>query len=190
LRDPRLAQCPGKLTANSPGRVRVVAQVHGPQHGLAEVVGVVQRETLFFLLQEITSPAIMVDMRAELGDKVRFRRGPHEGRRGLVFEVKGKNVLVQADGDNEVIWVQVKDLTNFSLAARKAWKKMPERRVGRPKGSGTRGRISVTLRIDRELWASFRQAEVMGLVSDRTATINAWISEKLAELGRASSTAP
>jgi len=133
----------------------------------------------------------MIDMRAEPGDKVRFRRGPHEGRRGLVFDVQGNDVVlvtVQSDGDNAVIRVQVKDLTNYSLAARKAWKKMPDRRVGRPKGSGTRGRISVTLRIDRELWNSFRQAEVIGLVTDRTATINAWISEKLAELGRASST--
>jgi hypothetical protein len=100
----------------------------------------------------------------------------------------GDDVVVRLDGDIDVVRVQAKDVTNYSLAARRAWKKMPERRVGRPKGSGTRGRISVTLRIDRELWDSFRQAEVVGLVTDRTATINAWIREKLAELELAAST--
>ena len=127
-------------------------------------------------------------MRSEPGDKVRLKYGPHEGRRGLVVRLHGDDVVVRLDGDIDVVRVQAKDVTNYSLAARRAWKKMPERRVGRPKGSGTRGRISVTLRIDRELWDSFRQAEVVGLVTDRTATINAWIREKLAELELAAST--
>ena len=44
VRNPRLAPvCPGKLPADGPGRVGVVAQVHGPQHGLPEVLGVVER---------------------------------------------------------------------------------------------------------------------------------------------------
>ena len=43
LRNPRLTPVrPGKLAANGPGRVGVVAQVDGPQHGVPEVLGVVE----------------------------------------------------------------------------------------------------------------------------------------------------
>jgi hypothetical protein len=56
---------------------------------------------------------------------------------------------------------------------------MPERRVGRPKGSTVCDRISVTIRFDRELWQRFRIAETEGLIADRTATFNAWLEEHL-----------
>jgi len=51
-------------------------------------------------------------------------------------------------------------------------------------------RVSVTLRIDRDLWEQFQKRENQGLIEDRTAVINQWLREKLAELekqaGRAS----
>lgn len=74
------------------------------------------------------------------------------------------------------------DATNYSLAARKAWRRMPRRRVGRPKGTAKTDRVSVTLRIDRELWDHFRRAESAGLIQDRTALINSCIAQKLAEI--------
>jgi uncharacterized protein (DUF4415 family) len=43
-------------------------------------------------------------------------------------------------------------------------------------------RVSVTLRIDRDLWEQFQLKESSGLIDDRTATINNWLREKLAEL--------
>jgi uncharacterized protein (DUF4415 family) len=59
---------------------------------------------------------------------------------------------------------------------------MPARRVGRPKGTTKTDRVSVTLRMDREVWAQFQQAEAAGVIEDRTATINAWIATRLNDL--------
>jgi uncharacterized protein (DUF4415 family) len=74
------------------------------------------------------------------------------------------------------------EVTNFSLAARKAWQSMPHKRVGRPKGSRVCDRTSVTLRIDRDLWDEFRALESNERIKDRTTVINAMLREKLAEL--------
>jgi uncharacterized protein (DUF4415 family) len=62
---------------------------------------------------------------------------------------------------------------------------MPDRRVGRPKGSTVCDRVSVTIRLDRDLWESFRAAESTGYVTDRTATLNSWIRAQLGTLLRA-----
>ncbi len=78
------------------------------------------------------------------------------------------------------------DITNLSLAARKAWKSEPGRRVGRRKGTRLCDRVSVTLRIDRELWEEFRLKESAGIIRDRTSTMNAWLREKLKQLDCAS----
>jgi len=92
--------------------------------------------------------------------------------------------LVRLADSGELLAVAPALVTNFSLAARKAWKNMPHRRVGRPKGSRHCDRVSVTLRIDRELWEQFRQDESEGLIEDRTATINAWFRDMLDQLTR------
>ena len=54
----------------------------------------------------------------------------------------------------------------------------------RPKGARHCDRVSVTLRIDRELWEKFKQDELEGLIEDRTATINTWFREMLDKLKR------
>jgi hypothetical protein len=43
--------------------------------------------------------------------------------------------------------------------------------------------VSVTLRIDRDLWQRFTGLEEIGTIEDRTRVINGWFREKLAELG-------
>ena len=43
-------------------------------------------------------------------------------------------------------------------------------------------RISVTLRFDRDVWQRFLALEESEVIEDRTAVINAWFREKLAEL--------
>jgi hypothetical protein len=73
-------------------------------------------------------------------------------------------------------------VTNYSLAARKAWVTGPDRRVGRRKGTKLCDRVSVTLRIDRDLWARFRDMESAGVIADRTAAINRWLREKVDKL--------
>jgi uncharacterized protein (DUF4415 family) len=93
--------------------------------------------------------------------------------------VHGDELLVRLHESGELIPVTSESATNFSLAARKAWKNMPHRQVGRPKGARHCDRVSVTLRIDRALWEQFKQDESEGRIRDRTATINSWFREML-----------
>ena len=117
-------------------------------------------------------------MKTKVGDKIRIKSNQS---RGVVAQVKGRKLVVSlADGQQRL--VEESEVTNFSLAARKAWESMPERRVGRPKGTSKTDRVSVTLRIDRELWARFKKAEQEELITDRTGMVNKWIAEKLDEL--------
>jgi uncharacterized protein (DUF4415 family) len=112
---------------------------------------------------------------------VRLKASGQAGRRGIIESVNRGTVIVRI-GENERISATPAELTNYSLAARKAWQNMPERQVGRPKGTRLCDRMSVTLRIDRELWEWFRRLETSGIVDDRTSSINQWLREKLAEL--------
>jgi hypothetical protein len=106
------------------------------------------------------------------GDKIRIKRGEFTGERGILVRPQaGKWIvsLVQRDGS---ILVPNEDLTNYSLAARRAWQSMPDRKVGRPAGSKVSDRVSVIFRIDRVLWNAFLNAEESGSVGDRTCVIN------------------
>lgn len=118
------------------------------------------------------------------GDKVRIKRGAFAGERGiLVRPQSGQWIvsLVQRDGS---ILVPNDDLTNYSLAARRAWRSMPDRKVGRPAGSKVSDRVSVIFRIDRILWNAFLNAEQSGLVEDRTYVINECLRNILASSQR------
>jgi uncharacterized protein (DUF4415 family) len=124
----------------------------------------------------------LMEMEPEVGDKVRLRQRGGAPARGVVEEVRGDGLLIRLDESGQRVVVKSAQVTNFSLAARKAWKNMPYRRVGRPSGSRHCDRVSVTLRIDRELWEQFRQSETEGLITNRTATVNAWLREMLDRL--------
>ena len=119
-------------------------------------------------------------MQAQIGDKIRLKAPPNQGKRGVVVNIGNGTFTVRAEGKNVEAAADV--VTNLSLAARKAWQSMPDRRVGRPKGTRLCDRVSVTLRIDRDLWQQFRELEATGEVEDRTATINGWLRDKLEEL--------
>jgi uncharacterized protein (DUF4415 family) len=123
-------------------------------------------------------------MRPAVGDKVKLKTHHNSSARGVVEEVQGDALLVRLDTSGELVAIASEGVTNFSLAARKAWKNMPHRQVGRPKGARHCDRVSVTLRIDRELWEQFKQDESKGLIEDRTATINLWFREMLDKLKR------
>src|SRR6266478_6511507 len=121
-------------------------------------------------------------MKPETGDKVRLKTRSHLGARGIIEALDGEALVVRLDGSGRKIRVNPREVTNYSLAARKAWKTEPNRGVGRPLGLRLCDRVSVTLRIDRELWVQFQKRENQGLIEDRTAVINQWLREKLAEL--------
>ena len=125
---------------------------------------------------------MLASMEPKVGDKVRLKGHNSTPMRGVVAAVHGDELLVCLDESGELVTVAPALVTNFSLAARRAWKNMPHRHVGRPKGARHCDRVSVTLRIDRELWEQFKQDEIEGLIEDRTATINAWFRDMLDKL--------
>jgi hypothetical protein len=119
---------------------------------------------------------------AEAGDKVRVKVGNYAGERGLIEATDGGKLLVRLEKSGRTIRVTAEQVTNYSQAARKAWVTDPNRAVGRRKGTKLCDRVSVTLRLDRELWEHFTRLEDNGLIDDRTGTINGWLREKLSEL--------
>jgi hypothetical protein len=121
-------------------------------------------------------------MDVEQGDKIRIKVTEHEGKRGVVESVHAGSFIVRLNEADEFVHLTAEDVTNYSLAARKAWQKMPNRRVGRPKGATTTDRVSVTLRINRDLWVQIQNAEATGQLNDRVAFINKWISQGLIDL--------
>jgi hypothetical protein len=121
-------------------------------------------------------------LKAEPGDKVRLKLGAHRGERGVIEAIDGDKCVVRLEASGRSVRVVPESVTNYSLAARKAWVTGPDRAVGRRKGTKLCDRVSVTLRIDRELWERFREMEGSGLIADRTADVNAWLRQKLDEL--------
>jgi hypothetical protein len=125
-----------------------------------------------------------VPVTARPGDKVRLKTGIHAGTRGVIASVDGNSFLVRLEASGLAVKIPAEAVTNYSLAARKAWVTGPDRRVGRRKGTKLCDRVSVTLRIDRDLWERFRTMEAEGVIEDRTATINAWLRERMNVLRR------
>lgn len=118
------------------------------------------------------------------GDKVRLKAGDNAGARGIVKAVEGDQFVVRLDDSGVEVRVAAAAVTNYSLAARKAWVTGPDRAVGRRKGTKLTDRISVTLRIDRGSWELFLALEEAMVIEDRTRIINDWFREKLAGLKR------
>jgi len=172
-------QHPGKSTTLSTARCPAMTVAAARRQALPEPL---VRHISIFLIAQNYRQLYAELMQAEPGDKVRLKEGTHRGKRGVVEQVRTQSLIVRLNEGNEQVQLTASEVTNFSLAARKAWERMPDRRVGRPKGSTTSDRISVTLRIDRELWERFKRAEANGLIRDRTAVINSWIAEKLKQL--------
>ena len=108
--------------------------------------------------------------------------GPHRGKRGIIISATGQALTVRIESDESAVLAKPRELTNYSLAARKAWVSMPRRRVGRPVGTSKTQRISVTLRLDLELWDRFKRLESLRLIEDRTAVINDWFRQNLTQL--------
>jgi hypothetical protein len=113
-----------------------------------------------------------------------MKTGAHAGKRALVEALDGDKLTIRLADSGQKVRVAPQDVTNFSLAARKAWVTGPDRAVGRRKGTKLYDRVSMTLRFDREVWEEFLALESAGTIQDRTATINEWFREKMTELNR------
>jgi hypothetical protein len=114
-------------------------------------------------------------------DKVRVKRADFCGKRGILLRQDGREWLVSLHG-GDTVRLPTEDFTNLSLAARRAWRRMPERKVGRPMGTKISDRVSVTFRIDRTLWAEFLNAEQKGFITERTNLINQCLRDVLTSI--------
>lgn len=110
-----------------------------------------------------------------VGDKVLITRST-EKIRGIVEQIGSTKVNIRTES-GDFVSEEPKRLRNFSAAARLAWKKMPHRKVGRPRGSLQPERISVTLRLDRALWSRFLILERQKKIEDRVTLFNKFLAE-------------
>ena len=113
------------------------------------------------------------------GDKIRVRTGDQAGARGCVAAVFDGLTEVQLESGSRLV-LRLADVTNFSLAARKAWETMPKR-AGRPKLLRPPRRM-VSMRIDSDVWESLGAAVRVGLIVSREQAINDWLRAKVTDL--------
>jgi len=112
----------------------------------------------------------------QLGGKVRVRTGPHAGARGVIRAELDGLLEIQLD-KNDIVTVPVQDVTNFSLAARRAWQVMPKR-AGRPQLPLPRKKM-VSMRLDVDVWDRLGDAVELGLVPGREQAVNTWLRQQL-----------
>lgn len=58
-----------------------------------------------------------------VGDKIRISVGNQKGQRGTIQDVTNRSLEVKLES-GEIVAISPQDVTNFSLAARKAWRTM------------------------------------------------------------------
>ncbi|SRR6266568_1606579 len=115
----------------------------------------------------------------QLGDKIRIRFGPYTGARGIICsEVEGL-LKIELDTD-EIAQVTLEEITNYSRAARRAWKAMPKR-AGRPKGQKPAKRM-ISMRLDADLWEMLQEATERGLIPSREKAVNDWVREQVVKI--------
>src|ERR1041385_354465 len=110
------------------------------------------------------------------GDKVRVRSGQHAGERGVVQEEKGEYLVVHL-GSGDDVELPPSQVTNYSLAARRAWQNMPKR-TGRPKSNIQRKKM-VSMRLDIDTWERLGIAVEMGMINSREEAVNTWLRDRL-----------
>src|SRR6266581_9788011 len=97
----------------------------------------------------------------QLGDKIRIRSGSYKGTRGVIQAESNGLLEIQLD-KSEVVHVASMEVTNYSLAARRAWKVMPKR-AGRPQLATPRKKM-VSMRLDIDVWDRLGEAVELGLI--------------------------
>jgi hypothetical protein len=114
-----------------------------------------------------------------VGDKVRVRIGDYAGARGLVRGIEDGHLEVEIEPDT-MIRASAAGVTNYSLAARRAWQTMPKR-AGRPRSAEPR-RKTLSVRLYPDVWALYQQVSSLGLLPSQTLAVNNWLREGLAAL--------
>jgi hypothetical protein len=110
------------------------------------------------------------------GDKVRIRSGSYLGARGIICAESDRKLEIQLD-EGGIVSVSAKEVTNYSLAARRAWLAMPKR-TGRPQLATPRKKM-VSMRIDVDVWNHLGEAVELGLIPNREEAVNIWLRQQL-----------
>lgn len=112
------------------------------------------------------------------GDKIRIRSGPLTGMRGIICtEAEGLLEIQLDENENSIVSVPVEGITNYSLAARRAWQVMPKR-AGRPQLLTPRKKM-VSMRLDVDVWTRLDKAAELGLIPNKEQIVNIWLRERL-----------
>lgn len=110
------------------------------------------------------------------GDKICIRSGQYSRAKGVIqAKVDGTLEVLLDEGTS--LRVEPKEITNYSLAARRAWQNMPKR-AGRPQLSSPRKKM-VSMRIDVDVWERLGKAVNLGLIPNREEAVNTWLQERL-----------
>jgi hypothetical protein len=113
------------------------------------------------------------------GDRVRIKSGQYQGQRGQIDDLTtGGDVIVVVEGTRLV--VSRNSITNFSLAARRAWATRPKR-AGRPTLPTPRKKM-ISLRIDIETLNALSVLAEHGLIANRERAVNEWLRVQTREL--------
>ena len=119
---------------------------------------------------------------ARVGDKVRVKTGLHSGARGVLSGVRGKqHTVLFRDGTR--LRIDATQVTNFSAAARRAWRTMPKR-AGRPLNPDRK--VQVSLRIDAATWQGLGELAENGHIRSREHLTNVLLRRALRRLVRTS----
>jgi hypothetical protein len=113
------------------------------------------------------------------GDKIRIKSGAHSGTRAIVVRVT-RDLLITLVNGADTLMVPAQNVTNYSLAARRAWEAMPKR-AGRPKKTGSVKRM-VSIRIDQEVWDGLAAMVRLGAIPSREGAVNIWLRSHLSSL--------
>jgi hypothetical protein len=113
---------------------------------------------------------------ALIGDKVRIRSGTHAKERGIVQAKVGESLEIQLD-EGTLVYVEPKEITNYSLAARRAWRTMPKQ-AGRHQLAVPRKRM-VSLRLDIDILDDLTEATKSGLIPNKEQAVNTWLRQQL-----------
>lgn len=115
-----------------------------------------------------------------VGDKIRVRSGQHARNRGRISDISPDCIEVVLD-DGSTISFSREEITNYSLAARKAWRVMPKR-AGRPTLDASQRKKMVSIRLDVDNWERLHMAVTHGLIDSQEQMINSWLRRGLDEL--------
>jgi len=122
---------------------------------------------------------------ARVGDKVRIRTGVHAGARALICGLLEGRVRIRLL-DGKRLSTTLRELTNYSAAARLAWKTMPKR-AGRPPSPRPKTRVS--LRIDSTTWEELGDLAAKGRIRSREQLVNTLLEAALKRLNRSTARA-